>query len=299
MPSHPEQQYLDLLRQIMESGCDRGDRTGTGTRAVFGASMRFDLTQGFPLFTTKRVYWKTAFKEMLWMLRGETGIRSLLRENVHIWTDWPLKKYRDATGDRISQEEFERRILVEDLFSSKWSDLGPVYGKQWRRWETKEGREIDQVAEVINTLKNNPTSRRIMWDGWNVGELDSMALPPCHKQYQFMVDTNTNELTVAMVQRSVDAFIGLAFNMSNLALVAHLVAAYTGLKPRAIVWFGMDTHIYSNHFDQVTEQLSRTPRPLPTFRLNTIRENIWDTRIEDLSIEGYDPHPPIKAPVAV
>ena len=184
---HPEQQYLDLLAHLVDNGDERVDRTGVGTRATFGYQMRFDLTEGFPLFTTKRVYWKTAFKEILWMLAGGDNIRQLLEQNVKIWTDWPLKRYRQSTGSDISQEDFEQRILADDAFADQWGQLGPVYGKQWREWPAADGSKIDQVQRVLDDLKNNPTSRRILWDGWNVAELDNMALPPCHKHYQFYV----------------------------------------------------------------------------------------------------------------
>ena len=167
---HPEQQYLDLLKQIMDEGSDRMDRTGVGTRAIFGAQMRFDLAKGFPALTTKRVFWKTAFKEILWMLSGDTNIKPLIEQNVHIWTDWPLKSYNDQTGENLSMEAFEAKILADDDFAKQWGELGPVYGKQWRKWATADGKEIDQVSEVIQQLKENPTSRRIIFEGWNVGE---------------------------------------------------------------------------------------------------------------------------------
>jgi len=188
---HPEQQYLDLLQLLIDCGDSRIDRTGVGTRAVFGHQMRFNLADGFPVFTTKQVYWKTAFKEILWMLSGGDNIRELLQQNVKIWTDWPLKKYREANNVDISQQDFETKILADTAFAKKWGALGPVYGKQWRSWKAADGREIDQVQQVIDDLKNNPTSRRIIWDGWNVAELENMALPPCHKHYQFFGYTLT------------------------------------------------------------------------------------------------------------
>lgn len=299
MANHPEQQYLDLLTFLVESGDERIDRTGVGTRAKFGHEMRFNLADGFPLFTTKKVFWKTAFKEMLWMLAGGDNIRQLLEQNVKIWTDWPLKRYRDATGLQISQAEFESQILSDDSFADKWGNLGPVYGKQWRQWKAADGREIDQVQQVLDDLKNNPTSRRIIWDGWNVGELDQMALPPCHKHYQFYVNQKDNTLSGAMVQRSADAFLGLAWNVINLALVTHLIAKQTGYKPGEIVWFGMDVHLYLNHIEQAKTQIARSPRPMPTLEIAPSVESLFDYRIEHLNISGYDPHEAIAGDVAV
>ncbi|MES9966238.1 MAG: thymidylate synthase [Sedimenticola sp.] len=304
MNAHPEQQYLDLLAKILEEGSERIDRTGVGTKALFGHTMRFDLADGFPVFTTKRVYWKTAFKEMIWMLSGGHNIRELLEQNVHIWSDWPYKKFIDAQeeGSRektLTMEEFEYLILDDDAFAAEWGELGPVYGKQWRQWRTEDGREIDQIAQVIDALKNNPTSRRIIFDGWNVGELEQMALPPCHKHYQFYVDPNTNKLSGGMVQRSVDSFLGLAFNCANLALVTTLLAEQTGYEPGEIVWFGMDVHIYLNHLEQVKEQLTREPKPFPKLIIKRKPASLFDYTIDDFELEGYDPHPAISAPVAV
>ena len=296
---HPEQQYLELLRLLIDHGDERIDRTGVGTRAVFGHQMRFNLGDGFPLFTTKQVYWKTAFKEMLWMLSGGDNIRQLLEQNVKIWTDWPLKTYRIENNSDISQTEFEQKILSDDKFAKKWGDLGPVYGAQWRRWKTADGGEIDQVQQVIDDLTNNPTSRRIIWDGWNVAELDQMALPPCHKHYQFYVDQKTNTLSGAMVQRSADAFLGLGFNIANLALVTHLLAKQCGFTPGEIVWFGMDVHLYLNHLDQATEQLQRTPLPFPTLELDQSVKSLFDYRIEHLNLPDYQCHGAIAAQVAV
>lgn len=296
---HPELQYLELLRLLIEKGDQRIDRTGVGTRAVFGRQMRFDLAEGFPVFTTKQVYWKTAFKEMLWMLSGGDNIRELLQQDVKIWTDWPLKKYTEATGTSISQADFEAKILADDQFAKKWGDLGPVYGSQWRRWKAADGTEIDQVQQVIDDLKDNPTSRRIIWDGWNVAELDQMALPPCHKHYQFYVNQNTNTLSGAMVQRSADAFLGLAWNIANLALVTHLLAKQCGYTPGEIVWFGMDVHLYLNHLDQAKEQLQRSPLPFAALEIDQSVSSLFDYRIEHLALPDYQSHGAISAPVAV
>lgn len=302
--SHPENQYLDMLKLILETGSERVDRTGVGTKAIFGHTMRFDLSKGFPIFTTKRVFWKTAFKEMLWMLSGGSNIRELVQQNVHIWSDWPYKKFIEAQPEgsddkSISMKEFEQRVLESEEFAEKWGDLGPVYGKQWRKWRTEDGTEIDQISEVIDLLKHNPTSRRILFDGWNVGELNQMALPPCHKHYQFFVDPNTKTLSGAMVQRSADAFLGQPFNVANLAFLTSLLAQQTGYDVGEIVWFGMDVHIYMNHIEQVNEQLQRQPKPFPKLIIKRKPDCLFDYSINDFDLEGYDPDPAISAPVAV
>lgn len=298
-PVNPEYQYLNLLRRILEEGDERVDRTGVGTKAIFGAQMRFSLKESFPIFTTKRVYWKTAFKEMLWMLSGSSSLRDLLKQNVRIWTDWPLKKYRDQTGHMISQEDFETRILEDDAFDKVWGDLGPIYGKQWRRWKAADGTEIDQVQQVLDTIKTNPASRRMLWDGWNVAELDQMALPPCHKHYQFFVNHKDKTLNGACIQRSVDAYLGLVWNIANLALVTRLMAEQTGYQPGEITWFGLDTHIYLNHMDAAQLQLTREPRSFPQLNIKRKPASLFDYSIEDFELIGYDPHPAIKAEVAV
>jgi thymidylate synthase len=296
---HPEYQYLELLEALLTRGDVRQDRTGVGTRALFGYTLRFDLAEGFPVFTTKQIFWKTAFKEMLWMLSGGRNIRELLEQNVRIWTDWPLKHYRHATGESISQADFERRILEEPGFAQAWGDLGPVYGWQWRRWKAADGREIDQIAELIEELKNNPASRRLLFEGWNVGELDAMALPPCHKTYQFFVSGETGRLSAALMQRSADAYLGLGWNIANLALLTHLLAEQCGYEPGEIVWFGCDVHLYLNHQDQARTQIARDPRPLPRLRIRRRAASLFDYRIDDFELDGYDPHPHIPAEVAV
>ena len=295
---HPEYQYLDLLKELLDHGDRRMDRTGVGTLALFGRQMRFDLNQGLPILTTKRVSWKTAFKEMLWMLGGGTNIRELLEQNVRIWTDWPLLRYWTETGDQVSQAEFEARVLGDRDFADKWGDLGPVYGKQWRRWKTADGREIDQIQQVIDEIRANPTSRRIIWEGWNVGELDQMALPPCHKTYQVFV-SGDGKLSLAMSQRSVDTAIGLPYNCLSQAFVACLLAKETGLEPGEIVWFGLDVHLYLNHVEQAREQLSREPRAFPRLNIKRKADSLFDYRIDDFEIDGYDPHPAIRFPIAV
>ena len=296
---HPEYQYLDLMSHVLERGDQRIDRTGVGTLSVFGAMARFDLSDGqVPILTTKRVYWKLAVKEMLWFLSGGTNIQQLLRENVRIWTDWPLAKYREATGDGISQPDFEARIVADDDFAARWGELGPVYGKQWRRWAGPDGREHDQVADLLATLKSNPASRRMLFHAWNVPELDQMALPPCHLVYQFHVTTD-GRLSCLMYQRSGDLLLGVPFNWTGAAALQLMLAQQAGLALGDFVWMGGDVHLYQNHLDQAREQLSREPRPLPRMRLSRHPESIDDYRIDDFEIEGYDPHPAIRAEVAV
>ena len=297
--SHPEYQYLNLLKLLLENGDERMDRTGVGTRAVFGYQMRFDLEEGFPVFTTKRIFWKTAFKEMLWMLSGGTNVRELLEQNVKIWTAWPLEKYRNITGEDISQKEFEKRILEDQVFAEQWGDLGPVYGKQWRRWATQDGREIDQIQLVIDKIRNDPFSRRILWDGWNVGEIEDMALPPCHKHYQFFVKPKENKLCGALIQRSADSFLGLSWNIANMALVTTLIAEQTNLQPGEIIWYGLDVHLYLNHIKQAKKQVLREPRPFPTLKIKRHAATLFDYRIDDFELENYNPHPHIPAPMAV
>lgn len=299
MTQHPETQYLNLLKNLLEFGDIRVDRTSVGTKALFGCSMRFNLEDGFPIITTKRIFWKTAFKEMLWMLSGGRNIRELLQQNVRIWTDWPLKNYRTLTGSSISQEDFESRILSDDSFALKWGDLGPIYGAQWRSWRGHDGRSIDQIAELLEGLKNNPTSRRLLFEGWNVSDLDEMALPPCHKTYQFFVSPNSGKLSGALMQRSADAYLGLGWNIANLALLIHLLAQQTGLEPGEAIWFGCDVHLYMNHVAQAKTQIERTPKPLPKLEISRKPDSLFDYRIEDLELIGYDPHPHISADVAV
>ncbi len=294
---HPEQQYLDLLRQILDSGDERSDRTGVGTRSLFGALMRFDLAQGFPLLTTKRVFWKTSFREMLWFLTGGTNIRPLVEQGVHIWTDWPLKAYRDASGEDISRDDFEQRVIDDAQFAAQWGELGPVYGKQWRRWVGPDGREHDQIAQLISQIKSNPASRRLLFHAWNVAEVDQMALPPCHMVYQFHVAGD--RLSCLLFQRSADVLLGLPFNLAGAGALTYMLAQQCGLKPGHLVWTGGDVHLYLNHVDQAREQLTRTPRPFPTLTLLRQPASIDDYRIEDFEMQGYDPHAHISAPVAV
>lgn len=304
---HYEEQYLGLMRRVWESGSERRDRTGVGTRSLFGETMRFDLSNGaMPLITTKRVFWKTATRELLWFLTGDTNIRSLVRQRVGIWTDWPLAKYRAATGEDIGMDAFSARIAQDEDFAARWGDLGPVYGKQWVDWPVylpagdglyRKGEGINQVAQLIDSLKNNPGSRRHILEGWNVAELDRMALPPCHKTYQFHVaDGRLNGL---MFQRSCDIALGLPFNLWSAALLQVMLAQQVGLEPGEFVWMGGDVHLYLNHAGLVEEQLSRAPSGHP--RLTVLRrpDSIFDYRIEDFKVADYAPQAHISAPVAV
>ncbi len=296
---HPEYQYLDLMQQVLERGDARLDRTGVGTRSLFGAMLRFDLSGGVvPILTTKRVYWKTAVKEMLWFLTGGTNIRSLLEQNVRIWSDWPLDNYRKASGEAISQAEFEARILADADFAARWGELGPVYGKQWRRWQGPDGQEHDQIATLVETLKTNPASRRMLFHAWNVADLASMALPPCHMVYQYHV-TADGRLNSLMFQRSVDLLLGAPFNFTGAAALQLMLAQQAGLVPGELVWMAGDVHLYANHLDQARTQLARAPRPWPRMRLVRTPPGIDAYRIDDFVVEGYDPHPAIAADVAV
>lgn len=296
---HPEHQYLDLLRLALERGDERLDRTGVGTRSLFGAMLRFDLSSGeVPILTTKRVYWKTAVKEMLWFLTGGTNIQALLRENVRIWTDWPLARFRSETGENVSQEEFESRVLADDDFAARWGELGPVYGKQWRRWLGADGSEYDQIAQLVTTLKTNPASRRMLFHGWNVAELGGMALPPCHMVYQYHVSSD-GRLNCLLFQRSVDLLLGAPFNFVGASALQLMLAQQTDLRPGEFVWVAGDAHLYLNHLDQAREQLSRDPLPLPRMILKPRAKDIDDYVIDDFEVEGYSPHAAIKADVAV
>lgn len=263
------QVYLDLLRHVLTTGQGKADRTGTGTLSVFGHQMRFDLRAGFPLVTTKRVHFKSVAHELLWFIRGDTNTRYLRENGVTIWDEWA-----DANGE-----------------------LGPVYGKQWRSWPAPDGHSIDQLAQVIAQIKANPDSRRHIVSAWNVADLPDMALAPCHCLFQFHVADG--KLSCQLYQRSADLFLGVPFNIASYALLTHMVAQVTGLEPGDFIWTGGDCHLYLNHLDQVREQLSRTPFPLPTLRLNPAVTRIDDFVFEDIELLDYQHHPAIKAPVAV
>jgi thymidylate synthase len=307
-PQHYEQQYLDLMRQIWIEGALQHDRTGVGTKALFGATMRFSLADDqVPLLTTKRVFWKTAAREMLWFLSGETNIRPLLQQKVRIWTDWPLARYRAETEDPIEQEAFEQRIVDDADFADAWGNLGPVYGAQWVNWPRYQSRDdglferagqgINQVALLVDALRQNPGSRRHIIEGWNVAELDQMALPPCHKTYQFQVaDGKLNGL---LFQRSCDLGLGFAFNIFSTALLTRMLAQQADLEPGEVIWQGGDVHLYLNHADLVEQQLARTPEGAPTLHLVRKANDIFDYCIEDFEVRDYAPQGHIGAPVAV
>ncbi|WP_258042998.1 thymidylate synthase [Sphingomonas sp. NBWT7] len=296
--SSADDQYAAILRSIIDTGEERIDRTGVGTRSIFGASARFDLSDGtVPLLTSKRVSWKTAVKEMLWFLTGETNIRPLVAAKVGIWTDWPLARYRRETGEAISQAAFEQRIVDNADFAARWGDLGPVYGKQWRRWDDGRGETIDQIAEVIHLLRTNPSSRRILFHGWNVADLEGMALPPCHMVYQFHV--RDGRVSCLLFQRSADQFLGTPFNWVGASALLMMIAQQADLAVGELIWHGGDVHLYLNHLEQAETLLGRAPRAAPTMRLVRHAASIDDYRIEDFVVDGYDPHPAIKADVAV
>ena len=262
-------QYLDLLREIRDNGVTKTDRTGVGTKSIFGHQMRFNLQDGFPLLTTKKVFIKGIIYELLWFLKGDTNIKFLTDNNVHIWDEWA-----DENGD-----------------------LGYVYGKQWRSWEATDGRVIDQISQVVDLIKNHPDSRRILVTAWNPAEIDKMALPPCHCLFQFYVADG--KLSCQLYQRSADTFLGVPFNIASYALLTMMLAQVCGLEPGEFIHTTGDTHIYLNHLEQVNEQLSREPRPLPKMIINPDVKSIFDFKYEDFKLEGYDPYPAIKAPVAV
>lgn len=262
-------QYLDLLQHILDHGVEKSDRTGTGTRSVFGYQMRFDLAAGFPLVTTKKLHMRSIIHELLWFLRGETNTRYLKEHGVTIWDEW----------------------------ADEHGELGPVYGKQWRSWQTPDGRAIDQIADVVERIRKTPDSRRLIVSAWNVADVDQMALPPCHLLFQFYVAQG--RLSCQMYQRSADVFLGVPFNIASYALLTLMVAQVTDLQPGEFIHTFGDAHLYNNHLEQTQLQLSRQPRPLPTMKINPAVKALLDFKFEDFTLENYDPHPHIKAPVAV
>ncbi|MGM9949017.1 MAG: thymidylate synthase [Lysinibacillus sp.] len=326
MGKHPERAYLDLLNEILVNGVKKEDRTGTGTLSIFGHQMRFDLSKGFPLLTTKRVPFKLVASELLWFIKGDTNIRYLLQNKNHIWDEWAFKKWVesdeykgpdmtdfgrrclvDEEFDKQYQEELDKfcnRVLTDDDFAAKYGDLGNVYGKQWRSWTTSDGGTIDQLQDVIDQIKHNPDSRRIIVNAWNPEDVinagakgSKAALPPCHVMFQFYVAEG--KLSCQLMQRSLDTLLGCPFNIASYALLTHLIAHECGLEVGDFIHSIGDAHIYLNHIEQVKEQLSREPKPLPTLKINPEKKSIFDIELEDLTIEGYDPHPTIKAPIAV
>lgn len=299
-------QYLDLMQHILDHGVDKGDRTGTGTRSVFGYQMRFDLKEGFPLVTTKKVHLPSIIHELLWFLRGDTNIQYLAQNGVNIWNDWPYQSYLQQNGleeqfpkysDEWKEEMkvFVERVKTDDAFAQKWGELGPVYGSQWRNFEG-----VDQISQVIADIKKNPNSRRLMVSAWNPKDIPVMVqsgLPPCHTIFQFYVAQG--RLSCQLYQRSADVFLGVPFNIASYALLTMMVAQVCDLEYGDFVHTFGDAHLYSNHFDQASLQLSREPRQLPVMKINPVVKDIFSFTYEDFTLENYDPYPRIKAAVAV
>ncbi len=317
--SQNEQQYLDFVRDVMEHGADKSDRTGTGTRSVFGRQLRFDMAEGFPLLTTKRVPFGLIKSELLWFLRGDTNIRFLLEHKNHIWDEWAFKRwiesdqYRgpdmtdfghrsvdDADFKELYDQEhaaFVERILTDSAFAEEFGELGDVYGAQWRHWRKVQGGFIDQIEDVVEQIKNNPDSRRLIVSAWNPEAVPTQALPACHTLFQFYVVGN--KLSLQLYQRSGDIFLGVPFNIASYALLLHMVAAQTGLEAGEFIHTFGDAHIYNNHFAQIEEQLSRQMAPLPQLVLNPAVESLFDYKMADIEILDYNPAKSIKAPVSV
>ncbi len=303
-------QYLELLRDIKTNGVKKNDRTGVGTISVFGRQLRFDLNEGFPALTTKKLFMRGIIHELIWFLQGSTNIKYLVDNDVHIWDDWPYKAYLLKQSKKIPEingpewnkgiKEFTERIKKDADFAKWHGELGPVYGYQWRSWPTPDGRHIDQISKAIDTLKTNPDSRRIIVSAWNAADIDEMAisgLPPCHLLFQFYVAGG--KLSCQMYQRSADTFLGVPFNIASYALLTMMVAQVVGLKPGDFVHTFGDTHLYLNHLKQADLQLHRKPKKLPKMKLNPDVKNIFDFKYEDFELVDYDPYPSISAPIAV
>lgn len=296
-------QYLDLLRRIKNEGIVKSDRTGTGTRSVFGHQMRFDLAEGFPLLTTKKVFLKGIIHELLWFLSGDTNIKYLVDNGVHIWDNDAFRYYNELCIRHgvlpVAMETFleaAQQRIPSPIDGYTFGDLNHVYGYQWRSWPKADGSHIDQIRQVIDTIKHNPDSRRMIVSAWNVAEVEDMALPPCHVLFQFYVADG--RLSCQLYQRSADTFLGVPFNIASYALLTMMIAQECGLQAGEFIHTLGDTHLYLNHMEQVDEQLSRDPRPLPTMHLNPEVKSIFDFRFEDFTLEGYDPYPTIKAPMS-
>jgi thymidylate synthase len=290
-------QYHDLMDRVLREGIDKSDRTGTGTRSVFGHQMRFDLAEGFPMVTTKKLHLKSILHELIWFISGDTNIRYLCQNGVRIWDDWPFAAYaKSADYDGIDIRAFAARVADDAGFAAKWGDLGPVYGYQWRFWPGPNG-PVDQLRDVLEGIRRNPDGRRHIVSAWNPGYIDQMALPPCHAFFQFYVADG--KLSCQLYQRSADIFLGVPFNIASYALLIHMMAQDLGLGVGDFVHTLGDAHIYSNHMEQVQLQLSRDPRPLPTLKLNPSVKSLFDFCYDDVELVGYDSHPHIPAPVAV
>ncbi|MFN8308483.1 MAG: thymidylate synthase [Chitinophagales bacterium] len=298
------QQYHALLQHILDHGTYKEDRTGTGTYSVFGYQMRFDLNQGFPLVTTKKLHTKAIIHELLWFLMGESNIRYLCQNGVRIWDDWPYAAYKkSAEFNGETMKEFAVRVAEDEAFAKQWGNLGPVYGVQWRNWKGEAGTSYDQIADLISQIKNNPDSRRLLVSAWNVPYISAMALPPCHTMFQFYtaVDaaTGRRKLSCQLYQRSADVFLGVPFNIASYALLTQMIAQVCDMDCGDFVHTLGDAHLYSNHIEQAKLQLSRTPRPLPKMELNTEVKSIFDFKYHDFTLTAYDPYPSIAAEVAV
>lgn len=303
-------QYLDLLKDIKENGTLKHNRTGTDTKSVFGRQMRFDLSKGFPAVTTKKLYMRSIVHELLWFLQGSTNIKYLVDNDVNIWNEWPYRAYLQKTGKKVPDSgsdewnkgmaEFVQKIKTDDKFAAKYGELGPVYGFQWRHWPTPDGGEIDQIQKVVDTIKHDPDSRRIIVSAWNASKIEEMAkagLPPCHTLFQFYV--LDGKLSCQLYQRSGDTFLGIPFNIASYALLTMMMAHVTGLKPGDFVHTIGDAHLYVNHLEQVEEQLKRRPKKLARLKLNPNVKSIFDFKFDDIELENYESHPAIKAPIAV